>query len=212
MRMDREFEAAVFVTVGLELARRAGGFAVTGVAAQAVRGRGWQPQWRTLVGVGVPPVGSAAGQPGGRATAWVDSTGAALAVVEQRVTSEHHVLVVRKTGSVTATLWTERASCPRLASLAEWDALRLAEVACPWVTELSEAALARALDVALPSRDAGVAQQVLATSQICRRALERGAADGRWSTLRQVGERAGRAPRRVEEHFLHRGPEQIELF
>ncbi len=211
VRMDRDFEVTRFVALGVELSRRAEGFAVTGLAAQSVQGRGWQPQWRILAHVSAPSA-EPAPSVSDDATVWASSVGDALALVERKLVPTHHVLVVRQIGTVTSTVWAERASCPRLASLVTWDALRLAQLACPWIAEPSEAALADALAVRLPRREAGAAQAVLATSQICQRAIERGAMDGRWTTLRQVEEQAGRAPRQVEEYLFRRGPEQIELF
>ena len=56
VRMDREYTACRFVVMSLELARQAGQFDVTGVAALAVQGEDWAPQWRVHARVGPAPL------------------------------------------------------------------------------------------------------------------------------------------------------------
>ncbi|MET7487671.1 hypothetical protein [Streptomyces sp. NPDC005538] len=210
MRMDREYIACRFVVVGLELARRAGQFEVSGVAALAVQGEGWAPQWRVHARVGPapqPPPGAERVE-----VVWVESAAEALAAVERRLTADPHVVVARL-GQVEAGIFrVHRASCPRLASQVVWDALRLAQIACPSVAEPSEFALASALGVELPDRQAPVTRAVWATSEICRRAVAQGVAAGRWATLRQIEDLVGKRPPPVEAEYLPTAPVQGTLF
>ncbi|TXS74331.1 hypothetical protein EAO69_14380 [Streptomyces sp. me109] len=115
---------------------------------------------------------------------WVESAADALAVVERKLTADPHVVVAR-VGQVEAGIFrVHRAACPRLASQVVWDALRLAQIACPSVAEPSESALASALGVELPDRRSPFTRAVWATSEICRRAVSQGVSAGRWATLR----------------------------
>lgn len=212
--MDREYIACRFVVVGLELARQAGQFEVRGVAALAVQGEGWAPQWRVYARVGPAPQLSPGVEAGAERTSvvWVDSAADALAAVERRLTADPHVVVARL-GQVEAGIFrVHRASCPRLASQVIWDALRLAQIACPSVAEPSESALASALGVELPDRQAPVTRAVWATSEICRRAVAQGVAAGRWATLRQIENLVGKRPPPVEAEYLPTAPVQGTLF
>ncbi|MFF5488611.1 hypothetical protein [Streptomyces virginiae] len=210
MRMDRDFEACTFVVVGLELVRDLRVVRVAGVAALAVQGAGWTPQWRVHARVaGAEEVAGPAPEGGG---VCADSVGASLSEVERRLTVTPHVVVARLGSVEAATFWERRAFCPRLASLMLWDAMRLAQIACPSVAEVSEKTLASALGVGLLGAGSVLTQRVWATSEICRRALARGVAAGRWSTLRQVEDLVGRRPRPVEQHLLPTGPVQESLF
>ncbi|MFE6273960.1 hypothetical protein ACFVQ9_34805 [Streptomyces goshikiensis] len=209
MRMDREYAACMFVAVGLELSRRSGPYGVTGVAALAAHGDGWAPQWRVHARVAAAEDVESAPRDG---LVWADSVGAALAEVERRLAGTPHVVVARLGGVESATFWEHRASCPRLASLVVWDAMRLAQIACPAVAEPSEKSLAAALGVDLPGPGSLLTQRVWATSEICRRAVLQGVVAGRWSTLRQVEDLVGKRPRPVEEHLLPSGPVQESLF
>ncbi|MFJ4623624.1 hypothetical protein [Streptomyces sp. NPDC088812] len=211
MRMDGEYAACRFVVVGLELAREAGKFDVLGVAALALLGAEWTPQWRVHARVGPvqEPVSSAADP---SAVVWVESAADALAAVERKLTAGPHVVVARL-GQVEAGIFRmHRASCPRLASQVIWDALRLAQIACPSVAEPSESALASALGVELPHRQAPLTQAVWATAEICRRAVAQGVAAGRWSSLRQIGDLVGKQQPPVEAEFLPAHPVQEALF
>ncbi|MFD9793712.1 hypothetical protein ACFWXK_22510 [Streptomyces sp. NPDC059070] len=210
MRMDREYAACTFVVVGLELSRRGGPYGVSGVAALAARGDGWVPQWRVHARVAAPEEGADCAPQGGLVGA--ASVGAAMAEVERRLTGAPHVVVARLGGVEAATFWEHRASCPRLASLVVWDAMRLAQIACPAVAEPSEKSLAAALGVDLPGAGSLLTQRVWATSEICRRAVVQGVVAGRWSSLRQVEDLVGTRPRPVEEHLLPSGPVQESLF
>ncbi|WP_369275632.1 hypothetical protein AB5J55_41825 [Streptomyces sp. R11] len=96
---------------------------------------------------------------------------------------------------------TERAACPRLASLIRWDAAELARTACPGVEGGLEE-LAQHLGVPLHPGRRPATQEAWAVAQVFRRAIERGAAAGRWSTLAQLEEIAGTAPKPVEEKYL----------
>lgn len=207
MRMDREYAACTFVVVGLELSRHAG---VTGVAALAAQGEEWRPQWRVHARVAAAEETAGAAPQSGFTRA--DSVGAALGEVERKLTPAPHVVVARLGAMEASTFWEHRASCPRLASLVVWDAMRLAQIVCPAVAEPSEVSLASALGVALPGPGSLLTQRVWATSEICRRALAQGVAAGRWSSLRQVEDLAGKRPRPVEEHLPPSGPLQQSLF
>ncbi|WP_327258140.1 hypothetical protein [Streptomyces sp. NBC_01244] len=210
MRMDRDFEACTFVVVGLELVREFGTVRVASVAALAIQGTGWTPQWRVHARVaGAAEVAKPASE---REDVSAGSVGAALAEIERRLTETPHLVVARLGAVEAATFWEHRAFCPRLASLMVWDAMRLAQITCPSVAEVSEQTLAAALGVDLPGAGSALTQRVWATSEICHRAVARGVAAGRWSTLRQVEDRVGRRPRPVEEHFLPTGPVQESLF
>ncbi|MFE4263283.1 hypothetical protein [Streptomyces sp. NPDC056883] len=210
MRMDRDFEACTFVAVGLELVREFGTVRVAGVAALAVKGVAWTPQWR--VHARVAGAGEVAGPAPDGGVVWTDSVGKALAEVERRLTVTPHVVVARLGAVEAATFWEHRAFCPRLASLMVWDALRLAQIACPSVAEVSEKTLAAALGVGLPGAGSVLTHRVWATSEICHRAVVQGVVAGRWSALRQVEDLVGRRPRPVEEHLLPTGPVQESLF
>ncbi|MER6125928.1 hypothetical protein ABT173_25535 [Streptomyces sp. NPDC001795] len=212
MRMDREYTACRFVVVGLELARQAGQFDVTGVAALAVQGEDWAPQWRVHARVGPAPQSPSAPGSERSSVVWVESAADALAVVERRLTADPHVVVARL-GQVEAGIFrVHRASCPRLASQVIWDALRLAQIACPSVAEPSESALASALGVELPDRQAPLTQAVWATSEICRRAVAQGVTAGRWATLRQIEDLVGKRQPPVEAEYLPTAPVQGTLF
>jgi len=211
--MDREYAACRFVVVGLELARQAGQFDVTAVAALAVQGEDWTPQWRVHARVGPVPEGPpGAAEESHSVVVWAESAAEALAAVERKLTSDLHVVVARL-GTVEAAVFrAQRASCPRLASQVVWDALRLAQIACPSVTEPAESTLAAALGVDLPGRRAPLTQAVWATSEICRRAVAQGVTAGRWATLRQIDNLVGKRPPPVEQEFLPTGPVQESLF
>jgi hypothetical protein len=143
---------------------------------------------------------------------WTESVADALAVIERKLTSDPHVVVARL-GTVEAAVFrAQRASCPRLASQVVWDALRLAQIACPAVQEPAESTLASALGVDLPDRRAPLTQAVWATSEICRRAVVQGVAAGRWATLRQIDDLVGRRPPPVEPEYMPTGPVQETLF
>lgn len=178
--MDREYAANTFVVMTMELSREASGFTVASVAALGVRGDGWQPQWRVHARVGTAPEAASGAD---AQIVWASSAGSALAAVEQKITTAPHVAVTRLGGgSVEAAMVrAERASCPRLASLTMWDALRLAQISCPAVTEPSESTLAAALRVPYPKRGAPVTQMVWALSQMCRTSIEQGVIAGRCS-------------------------------
>jgi hypothetical protein len=210
--MDREYTACRFVVVGLELARQARQFDVTGVAALAVQGEDWAPQWRVHARVGPAPQSPSAPGSERSSVVWVESAADALAVVERRLTADPHVVVARL-GQVEAGIFrVHRASCPRLASQVIWDALRLAQIACPSVAEPSESALASALGVELPDRQAPLTQAVWATSEICRRAVAQGVTAGRWATLRQIADLVGKRQPPVEAEYLPTAPVQGTLF
>lgn len=212
VRMDREYAACRFVVVGLELARQAGQFDVTAVAALAVQGEDWAPQWRMHARVGPAPEGPPGATEESHSVVWAESAAEALAAVDRKLTSDPHVVVARL-GTVEAAVFrAQRASCPRLASQVVWDALRLAQIACPSVTEPAESTLAAALGVGLPSRGAPLTQAVWATSEICRRAVAQGVAAGRWGTLRQIDDLVGKRPPPVEPEYLPTGPVQESLF
>ncbi|MFI0813826.1 hypothetical protein [Streptomyces echinatus] len=212
MRMDREYTACKFVVVGLELARHTGQFDVNGVAALAVKGEDWAPQWRVHARVSPAPQSPSVPGSDGTSVVWVESAADALAAVERRLTADPHVVVARL-GQVEAGIFrVHRASCPRLASQVIWDALRLAQIACPSVAEPSESALASALGVELPDRRAPLTRAVWATSEICRRAVAQGAAVGRWATLRQIDDLVGKRPPPVEAEYLPTAPVQGTLF
>lgn len=212
MRMDREYAACTFVVVGLELSRQTGELAVSGAAALAVRAEDWLPLWRVHAQVGIGADEADRTRAESRDVVRCGSLGEALAVIDRRITEAPHVAVARLGRMEAATFWEQRASCPRLASLVLWDAMRLAQIACPAVAEPSEAALASALGIGLPERGAPVTRAVWATSEICRRALQQGISAGRWATFRQVEDLVGRRPRPVEEHYLPSGPVQDSLF
>ncbi|GGU37725.1 hypothetical protein GCM10010289_68310 [Streptomyces violascens] len=208
--MDREFDACTFVVVGLELSRRIGELKVAGVAALAAQGEGWRSQWRVHARVAAAADDADSARQGNSVR--VESVGAALAEVERRLTGSPHVVVARLGRTEASVFWEHRTSCPRLASLVVWDAMRLAQLACPAVAEPSEQSLASALGVALSGPGSSLTQKVWATSEIYRRALVQGLAAGRWSTLRQVEDLVGKRPRPVEEHLMPSGPVQEGLF
>lgn len=210
--MDREYAACRFVVVGVELVRQAGQFDVTAVAALAVQGEDWTPQWRVHARVGSAPEGPPGAAEESHSVVWAESAADALAAVERKLTNDPHVVVARLGSVESAVFWAQRASCPRLASQVIWDALRLAQIACPSVTEPAESTLAAALGVNLPGRRAPLTQAVWATSEICRRAVAQGVAAGRWATLRQIEDLVGKRPPPVEPEYLSTGPVQESLF
>ncbi|WP_405775705.1 hypothetical protein [Streptomyces sp. NBC_01538] len=210
--MDREYAMCRFVVVGLELTRQSGQFDVAAVAALAVQGEDWTAQWRVHARVGTAPEASAPSAAERHPVVWAESAADALAVIERKLTPDPHVVVARL-GTVEAGVFrTHRAACPRLASQVVWDSLRLAQLACPSVKELSESALASALGVGLPDRHAPLTEAVWATSEICRRAVAQGVAAGRWGTLRQIDDLVGKRPPPVEPEYLPTGPVQESLF
>ncbi|MGN9822077.1 hypothetical protein ACTMUQ_43230 [Streptomyces sp. SD11] len=166
MRKDREYAAYTFVVVGLELARQAGQFDVAAVAALAVRGEDWTPQWRVHARVGSAPEGPSGATEEGSPVVWAESAADALAAVERKLTNDPHV-VVASLGTVEAGIFrAQRASCPQMASQVVWDALRLAQIACPSVTEPAESTLPDALT--LLNQLALTLQALTVTDQIGR--------------------------------------------
>jgi hypothetical protein len=211
--MDAEFSSTTFVVFDVEMRSQLGGPVPAAVAALALSGEDWQPLWRvhreiceerTLSSEKPRPPRLPHELPEG-------SAGLALREIERHVTARPHRIVAALGFIEAALLRNERAACPGLASLTLWDAVALARRACPGVEGGLEP-LAQYLGVPLRPGRRPATQEVWVVAQMLQRAVERGAVAGRWSTLAQLEEIAGTAPKPVEEKYLPPSAVQGSLF
>ncbi|MFJ1756469.1 hypothetical protein [Kitasatospora sp. NPDC088134] len=211
--MDAEFSSTTFVAVDVELRRQPGGPIPVAVAALALSGADFRPLWRVHQEIHEEPYSSWKKPRPPRLPHELTegSAGLALQEIERHVTEQPHRLVVAMGFLESSLLYTERAACPRLASLTRWDAVELARTACPGVERGFEE-LARYLGVRLPPGPRPATQEAWAVAQVFRRAVEHGASAGRWSTFAQLEETAGTAAKPVEEMYLPPPTVQDSLF
>lgn len=211
--MDAEFGSTTFVVVDVELRRQPGGPVPAAVAALALSGADFQPLWRVHQEIREEPHSSwKKPRPPRLPHELPDgSAGLALREIERHVTERPHRIVAALGFIEASLLHTERAACPRLASLTSWDAVELARTACPGVGGGLEE-LAQHLGVPLHPGRWPATQEAWVVAQVFRHAVERGAAAGRWSTFAQLEEIAGTAPKPVEEKYLPPPTVQGSLF
>ncbi|WP_424862963.1 hypothetical protein [Streptomyces sp. MMS24-I29] len=211
--MDAEFGSTTFVVVDVELRRQPGGPVPAAVAALALSGADFQPLWRVHQEIREEPHSSwKKPRPPRLPHELPDgSAGLALREIERHVTTQPHRIVAALGFIEASLLHNERAACPRLASLTRWDAVELARRACPEVEGGFEQ-LAQNLGVPLGPGRRPATQEAWAVAQLFQRAVERGAAAGRWSTFGQLEEIAGTAPEPVEEKYLPPPTVQDSLF
>ncbi|MFI6287626.1 hypothetical protein ACIBCM_23255 [Streptomyces sp. NPDC051018] len=211
--MDAEFSSTTFVVLDVELHSQLGGLVPTAVAALALSGKDWRPLWRvhrdiqeerTLFSEEPRLPRLPHDLPGG-------SAGLALREVERHLTAQPHRIVAALGFIEAALLHNERAACPRLASLTLWDAVALARRVCPGVEGGLEP-LGQNLGVHLRPGRRPATQEAWVVTQVFQRAVERGAIESRWSTLAQLEDIAGTAPKPVEEKYLPPSAVQGSLF
>lgn len=201
--MDAEFGFTTFVVVDVELRRRPGGLVPAAVAALALSGADFQPLWRVHREIREEPHSSWKKPRPPRLPHELPegSAGLALREIERHVTAQPHRIVAALGFIEASLLHSERAACPRLASLTRWDAVELARIACPGVEGGLEQ-LAQHMGVPLHPGRRPATQEAWAVAQMFRRAVECGAAAGRWSTFAQLEKIAGTVPKPVEERYL----------
>ncbi|WP_033354783.1 hypothetical protein [Kitasatospora aureofaciens] len=211
--MDAEFSSTTFVVFDVELRRQPGGPVPAAVAALALSGADFQPLWRVHQEIREEPPSSWKKPRPPRLPHELPegSAGLALQEIERHVMERPHRLVVAVGFLESSLLYTERAACPRLASLTRWDAVELARTACPGVEGGFEE-LAGYVGVRLPPGPRAATQEAWAVAQVFRHAVERGAVTGRWSTFAQMEEIAGTAAKPVEEKYLPPPTVQGSLF
>lgn len=190
--MDAEFGCTTFVVVDVEMRRQPGGLVPAAVAALALSGPDFQPLWRVHQEIREELHSSWKKPRPPRLPHELPegSAGLALREIERHVTAQPHRIVAALGFIEASLLHTERAACPRLASLTRWDAVELARTACPGVEGGFEE-LARYLGVRLSPGPRPATQEAWAVAQVFRHAVERGAAADRWSTFAQLEEIAG---------------------
>lgn len=211
--MDAEFNSTTFVIIDVELRSRLGGPVPVAVAALALDGADWRSLWRVHRVISEERTLTSE-KP--RAPRLPDelppgSAGLALREIQQYVTERPHRMVAALGVIEAAVLRSERAACPRLASLTLWDALALARRACPGIAGGLEP-LARSLGVPVNPGRRPATQEAWAVAQLFRRAVERGATAGRWSKLSQLEDIAGTSPSPVEDEYLPPSAVQAPLF
>ncbi|MDQ0408820.1 hypothetical protein ABVB69_32530 [Streptomyces sp. NPDC000349] len=211
--MDAEFGSTTFVVVDVEMRRQPGGLVPAAVAALALRGEDFQPLWRVHQEIREEHHSSWKKPRPPRLPHELSegSAGLALREIERYVTKGPHRIVAALGLIEASLLHNERAACPRLASLTQWDAVELARTACPGVEGGFEE-LAQHLGVPLHPGRRPATQEAWAVAQVFRHAVERGAAASRWSTLAQLEEIAGTVPKPVEEKYLPPPTVQGSLF
>ncbi|MEE1805836.1 hypothetical protein [Streptomyces sp. BE133] len=211
--MDAEFGSTTFVVVDVEMRRQPGGLVPAAVAALALSGADFEPMWRVHREIGEEAHSSwKKPRPPRLPHELPDgSAGLALREIERRVTERPHRIVAALGFIEASLLHTERAACPRLASLTRWDAVELARRACPGVEGGLEE-LAQHLGVPLHPGRRPATQEAWVVAQVFRQAVECGAAAGRWSTFAQLEEITGTAPKPVEEKYLPPPTVQDSLF
>ncbi|MFF8916922.1 hypothetical protein ACF08M_27280 [Streptomyces sp. NPDC015032] len=211
--MDAEFVSTTFVVVDVELRRQPGGPVPVAVAALALSGADFRPLWRVHQEICEEPHSSWKNPRPPRLPDELPegSVGLALREIERHVTAQPHRIVAALGFIEASLLHTERAACPRLASLTRWDAVELARKASPDVEGGFEQ-LAQNLGVPLGPGRRPATQEAWTVAQMFQRAVERGAATGRWSTFAQLEEIAGTVPKPVEEKYLPPPTVQGSLF
>ncbi|MFF8992469.1 hypothetical protein ACF09H_21540 [Streptomyces sp. NPDC014983] len=209
--MDAEFGSTTFVVVDVEMRRQPGGLVPAAVAALALSGADFQPLWRVYQEICEEPHSSWKKPRSPRLPHELSEGSAGLALLEMHVTAQPHRIVAALGFIEASLLHTERAACPRLASLTRWDAVELARTVCPGVGGGLEE-LARHLGVPLHPGPRPATQEAWAVAQVFRHAVERGAAAGRWSSFAELEEIAGTAPKPVEEKYLPPPTVQGSLF
>lgn len=211
--MDAEIGSTTFVVVDVEMRSQPGGLVPAAVAALALSGATFEPVWRVHREIVEEPHSSWKKPRPPRLPHELPegSTGLALREIERRVTERPHRIVAALGFIEASLLYTERAACPRLASLTRWDAVELARTACPGIEGGLEE-LAQHLGVPLHPGRRPATQEAWVVAQVFRRAVARGAAAGRWSTFAQLEEIAGTAPKPVEAKYLPPPTVQDSLF
>ena len=211
--MDAEFRSTTFVVFDVELRSQLGGPVPAAVAALALSGTDWQPLWRVHLDITEDRLLSSEKPRPPRLPHELPegSAGLALREIERHLTTQPHRIVTAVGLVEAALLRNERAACPRLASLTLWDAVALAQRACPDVEGGLEP-LARKLGVQLRPGRRPATQEAWAVAQVFQRAVERGALAGRWSKLSELEDIAGTIPKPVEETYLPPPAVQGSLF